>query len=687
MRIAYKTREMQTPQGLSRVWFCAHPSDYDKYLEALCSEILSITGCAVWYDSEPSAPYERVELIEIIESMNLVVVPITHSLIFSKNRAADLELDFAIKAHVPILPILIEPCLEMEFNKKFGSLQLLDRTDSDKTSKIYTEKLVRFLSETLTDEELTEKIRKAFDAYIFLSYRKKDRQYAKELMKLIHKNDFCRDVAIWYDEFLLPGENFNDSIINAISKSDLFILNVTPGILEKTIDSNGNECDNYILATEYPFALESKKTVLPAEAVDTDKSALAKRYRNLPACVSVRDEAALNERLQCAFDKIALRQSNDPQHNFFIGLAYLNGIDVEKDHTLAVSLIESAADEGITQAIEKLVCMYQNGEGVSRDAHLEEKWRRRLIAHRRKQLDKSHDAWDAHTWLCEIMSLGDLFMRTRQLPSAKKEYYLALQTSKDLLSKFPNPLAEKDVSSALYRLGTLAQAEKRLNEAAKYYTESFEISKKFTEKSSSFLVKRNYARDVIALARIFEANEDYAQASDGYVKAYSILSEACKKNDFSFLRAELAYTCERLGSVENMLGRPVTAKQYYLEALSLYRQSTYMSESLQPINKVASVLAALGNLARDESDTATAIRCYSEAIDVYITISNQDPKTTDLEELALTYCKLATVTNENEAASALKKSLAVYERLHIEYPQNEFYAECINDIAECLTRI
>ena len=64
MRIAYKTREMQTPQGLSRVWFCAHPSDYDKYLEALCSEILSITGCAVWYDSEPSAPYERVELID-----------------------------------------------------------------------------------------------------------------------------------------------------------------------------------------------------------------------------------------------------------------------------------------------------------------------------------------------------------------------------------------------------------------------------------------------------------------------------------------------------------------------------------------------------------------------------------------------------------------------------------------------
>lgn len=50
------------------------------------------------------------------------------------------------------------------------------------------------------------------DAYVFLSYRKKDRKHAKELMRLIHANRFCLDIAIWYDGFLAAGEDFNAAI-------------------------------------------------------------------------------------------------------------------------------------------------------------------------------------------------------------------------------------------------------------------------------------------------------------------------------------------------------------------------------------------------------------------------------------------------------------------------------------------
>jgi hypothetical protein len=69
-------------------------------------------------------------------------------------------------------------------------------------------------------------------------------------MKLIHKNEFCRDIAIWYDEFLTPGENFNDSIRAALCKSDLFVLTVTPNLVNEP---------NYVEATEYPMALEEQK--------------------------------------------------------------------------------------------------------------------------------------------------------------------------------------------------------------------------------------------------------------------------------------------------------------------------------------------------------------------------------------------------------------------------------------------
>ena len=74
-------------------------------------------------------------------------------------------------------------------------------------------------------DELAQRIRAAFDAYIFLSYRKKDRRYANELMKLIHKNPECRDIAVWYDEFLPPGDSFKQSI-EKILKDSILILSL-----------------------------------------------------------------------------------------------------------------------------------------------------------------------------------------------------------------------------------------------------------------------------------------------------------------------------------------------------------------------------------------------------------------------------------------------------------------------------
>ena len=52
---------------------------------------------------------------------------------------------------------------------------------------------------------MAEKVKVAFDAYIFLSYRKKDRKYANELMRLIHKNDFCRDIGLGISTKLFPA--------------------------------------------------------------------------------------------------------------------------------------------------------------------------------------------------------------------------------------------------------------------------------------------------------------------------------------------------------------------------------------------------------------------------------------------------------------------------------------------------
>lgn len=66
----------------------------------------------------------------------------------------------------------------------------------DTTEISYEEKLKKFLESVLISDEMAKRVRGAFDAYIFLSYRKKDRRYANELMRIIHAKPEYRDIAI-----------------------------------------------------------------------------------------------------------------------------------------------------------------------------------------------------------------------------------------------------------------------------------------------------------------------------------------------------------------------------------------------------------------------------------------------------------------------------------------------------------
>lgn len=82
------------------------------------------------------------------------------------------------------------------------------------------------------------------------------------------------------------------------------------------------------------------------------------------------NEVVFSDALLTALQNIAVKKKDDsPEHKYYIGLASLSGVDVEVDHKRAVSLITSAADAGLIKAIEKLIQMYRNGEGVARDRH------------------------------------------------------------------------------------------------------------------------------------------------------------------------------------------------------------------------------------------------------------------------------------------------------------------------------
>ena len=204
-KLGVKTRGNSSSQGKRRVWFCAHPMDYKTFFEPISEEILSKQNCAIYYDAEPEKDWDAESFYADLSQMNLFVMPVTTRLLTTDNRALTVEFVYAQEHHIPVLPLMQESGLEELFNQKCGDIQFLVKNERDVTAISYDEKLEKFLSSVLIGDELAEQVRNAFDAYIFLSYRKKDRKYAQELMHLIHENDFCRDIAICYDDFLTPG--------------------------------------------------------------------------------------------------------------------------------------------------------------------------------------------------------------------------------------------------------------------------------------------------------------------------------------------------------------------------------------------------------------------------------------------------------------------------------------------------
>lgn len=385
--ILYKTKGNASPKDKPRVFFTCHPQDFDLHFQKVCDDIFLSHNCAVYYTQDMTEAIPPQDLETDLGSCNLVVVPVTFRLLTTPNRAMDVDIPYALRSHIPVLPIMMEAGLDDLYARpdRFGPLQYLNPCTGDLTEIAYTEKLKKYLDTVLISDEMAQRIRNAFDAYIFLSYRKKDRRYANELMRLIHSHPDCEDVAIWYDEFLTPGESFRENIDRSLRKSKLFTLLVTPNLLE---EPQGKP--NFIMGVEYPAAREAGLEILPAEMEATDKAALNQKFQGIPNCVDPRDSNVLATQLLKAVTRIATTANDDPTHNFLIGLAYLDGIDVEVNRERALKLITSAAEAELPEAMEKLFTMYHEGIGVALDYRKELVWIQRLVDYATRVYGKEH---------------------------------------------------------------------------------------------------------------------------------------------------------------------------------------------------------------------------------------------------------------------------------------------------------
>lgn len=414
-----RTRDKTDPKGKPRVYFTCHFDDFERYFDKICSDIFTTHDVAIYYTPNMSEPFDEENMAIDLGQMNLFAVPVSLRLLTEPNRAMQTDIAFAKELNIPILPFMMDSGIDVLYSRpeNFGQRQYLSPLSADSTEMRYEDKLKKHLEAVLISDEMARRVRAAFDAYIFLSYRKKDRRFANDLMRIIHNIPECRDIAVWYDEFLTPGESFAENIRQAMDNSRLFAMIVTPSLLEQ---------GNYVMTEEYPLAREKGMDILPTEMAKTDFSELSRSFEGITRPVRTED-ICFKESLLRTLVGLAKRENDgDTEHNFLIGLAYLDGIDVEVDSVRGISLISAAAEGGLPEAMEYLFHLYFEGNRVAQDYDKAAKLATRIYDFYTKTYGEEHEK--VAEWL---NLLGLTYSESTQYDKAveyqKKAYNLYLK--------------------------------------------------------------------------------------------------------------------------------------------------------------------------------------------------------------------------------------------------------------------
>ncbi len=560
------TRDESDPKYKPKIYFSCHPDDFDKYFPKVCEILFGLYNCAVCHSPDMSKQLKPEE-IEFFSNFVLFVVPVSQKLLEEENRAMEFDLPMALQNKIPVLPLMVEEGLYSLFSIRFGKMQYLKLFETNDSSLSYKEKLEKYLSSVLLDNKLEISVRSAFDAYIFLSYRKKDRSYANDLIKKIHSISMCEGVAIWYDEFLVPGENYNENIQNNLRNSRLFVLLVTPNLISE---------ENYVHREEYPEAIKANKTIIPVEVVDTDHSKLHEWYNNLPPIIN----GCVDEELyECLSDKLTdlntLTRDNENEHKYLIGLAYLYGIDMPKDSDRGIQLIVESARDGYLDAIDRLVDIYEKGIGVEINLELSVEYLKNSISVAEQKYGKKDE---------EVYKRKESYAYRLQGLGRFQESLIIWWDIYDYMEK---SYGDDDIRSLRAKRGLAKSYDGNhcYEQASKKYEELYHIQK---EKYGEYNIET--IQTLGDLASVYKHMTNY----DASLNLYTRIYENCIKLGLGNSAFTLKYLCG-VASVYGLMGKCEKANSIYTQVLEM-QQKQYGENNYDALITMHSIAANCFNL-------------------------------------------------------------------------------------------
>ncbi len=653
MNIQYRTRGGSSPAGKTHVWLSLDHADVI-LAKQLADDILATQNCAVWYDVAPVTAGSEA-LGEVLSEMQLIVIAVTTDLLTGENRVLEKEFPYAKEHHIPVLPILCESGLEGLFNEHFESLHCLNRQAADETTRSYAEKLQNYLQSILHTDEETARIRAAFDDSLFLSYRKKDRAHAQKLMKAIHQNEDLRDMAIWYDEYLVPGENFNNAILDNLEHSNAFLLAVTPNLV----------CENnYVQAVEYPRACALGKPIIPVEMVATDRTQMAAKYAGIPDILSPEDMDILRARI-LATRTASATEKKSLEHRYLMALAYLSGIDTEIDTAYARDVLYDCAISGMPEAIKQLAVMYRFGVGVEKNARISENWYRRLTY----LWDVIHQVEQTHQTAVERLhaheTLGDALYEQKSYSDANGAYMNALYG-------FDRTAEGADLLFAILyeKLGLTYKLQQDMSNARCYYKEALSLREgmEMTRDNLLSIVSLNYRIGDTYLSAggsgDDEEAEQYYLAAQRAIDALAVYGE-----DDEVLRLQ-CIVYEKCGDYYDAVCDMDGARAMYTKYAACSEQLYARSKTPAAMRLRALALERLGNAERRDCEYDRAVEYYQQSLELRETIYQNDDTFEAERDLAVIHQKLGTAyldgdrlkEAEMHLTKAYEYSFALYEK-------------------------
>ena len=645
-KLECRTLTHDSPQGKQKVYLCFHPDDFGTYLDAVCDDLFrAFPGCAIYYDSDTEGAYERDDLLLQLSCMQLFVVVVTRRTLEEPSRVMALDIPFALgrasfalspeadaprrTCHIPVLPITFESDLYRLFNEQeiFKGMQYLKRYETDDTELGFEEKLRRYLEAVLVSDEEKKRIQREFIARIFLSYRKADRALAQKLMEQIHGVDFCRDVAIWYDEYLIPGESWKQSVMDELSGSDLFLLNVTNTLLAK---------GNFVFKEEYPAAKRSGRPILPAETEQTDRELLEEMYEGTKeTTVSAEDRESLERGLK---DKLVgeagknelLRENNDPAHIYYIGLAYKNNVEVEPNAQRAVDLMERAGQGGYRDAFYTLGQMYEKGDGVARDDEKAIAYYRDFIERQKPDFGTSKDG--DYRLLLAYDAIGMIYIRRSELGRAFT-LYEELTSLLDGMTSCYGSFQTINLPAGYERLGAIKKQMGDFPAAQAYYEKAMyerrhprtvrniatdEDRQTETVPPSRYNeehMKFGTAVNLYSQGEIAERNRDLDGAKEKYTRAREIFRELSETVNDPDVQINLAKSTMKLGTVADTEGKQEEALRCFLAARETAGDAAKNKLSFAAQEVLILSLISLGTGYRNRGELSRARQCLEEALE------------------------------------------------------------------------